>query len=62
MADLGQADNVSVTDDETSSVKKKAMGTARHLRRRGTKSFESRLSTTNYSNDDAFPPFYEPQK
>ena len=62
MADLGQVDNVSVTDDETSSVKKNTIGTARHLRRRATKSIESRLSTTNYSNDDAYPPFYEPQK
>jgi len=62
MADLTHPDHVSITDDETSSVKKNAIGTARHLRRRATKSFESRLSTTNYSSDDPFPPFYEPQK
>ena len=57
-----QGDNMSITDDETSSMKKKVIGTARHLRRRNNKSIESRLSTTNYSNDDAFPPFHEPQR
>jgi hypothetical protein len=60
VADIN-GDNISV-DDETSSVKKKVFGTNRHLRRRGNKSFESRLSTTNYSNDDPFPPFQDPQK
>jgi hypothetical protein len=60
--DASHPDLSSLTDDETSSVKKKTFGTARQLRRRGNKSLESRLSTTNYSNDDTFPPFYEPQK
>ena len=58
MPELSQADNISMTDDETSSLKKKSFGTARMLRRRGNKSVESRLSTTNYSSDDAFPPFH----
>ncbi len=57
-----QAEIISVTDDETSSLKKKTMGTARYLRRRGNKSIESRLSTTNYSNDDGFPPYNDPNK
>jgi hypothetical protein len=51
-----------VTDDETSSLNKKTSGTARYLRRRGQKSIESRLSTTNYSNDDGLPPFHDPNK
>ena len=60
--EISQAEVISITDDETSSVKKKGLGTGRYLKRRGHKSIESRLSTTNYSNDDGLPPFNDPVK
>ena len=61
ISEISHMGNTALTDDSSKGRKKVE---PRYLRRRTNKSIESRLSTTNYSNngDGYWKPFQDPQK